>query len=61
MQVQVQSDINLYNHLKEYRLQKSREENIKAYMVFTNEMLDALIEIRPKSRNELLNIKGFGN
>ncbi|WP_394234132.1 HRDC domain-containing protein [Niallia oryzisoli] len=61
MPKQVQTDLNLYNDLKNYRLQKSREEDIKAYMVFTNEMLDALIENRPKSRDELLKIKGLGN
>lgn len=29
-------------------------------MVFTNEMLDALTEIRPVSKDDLLKIKGFG-
>ncbi|WP_071394237.1 HRDC domain-containing protein [Bacillus tuaregi] len=58
---QVQTDLSLYNALKEYRLQKAREEKIKAYMVFTNEMLDLLTQIRPVTKKELLSIKGFGN
>ena len=51
----------LYEDLKEYRLRKSREENIKAFMIFTNEMLDALTEVKPLSKDELLKIKGFGD
>ena len=57
----IQSDqTDLYKELKEYRLRKSKEENLKAFMIFTNEMLDALTNIKPKSKEELLHIKGFG-
>ena len=52
---------DIYKELKEYRLCKSKEENLKAFMIFTNEMLDALTNIKPKSKEELLNIKGFGD
>ena len=51
---------DLYKELKEYRLRKSKEENLKAFMIFTNEMLDALTNLKPKSKEELLTIKGFG-
>ena len=51
----------MYKELKEYRLRKSKEENLKAFMIFTNEMLDALTNIKPLSKDELLNIKGFGD
>ncbi|SFC49283.1 HRDC domain-containing protein [Clostridium uliginosum] len=50
----------LYELLRQYRLKASREEGFKAYMVFTNEELNFLIESKPKSKDELLNIKGFG-
>ncbi|WP_338472824.1 NERD domain-containing protein [Niallia sp. XMNu-256] len=52
---------DLYNDLKEYRLRKSKEENKKAFMVFTNEMLDTLTKMKPKSKDELRKIKGFGD
>ena len=29
-------------------------------MIFTNEMLDALTKMKPKSKDELRKIKGFG-
>lgn len=46
--------------LKEYRFQVSRKEGIKAYMVFTDKELLDLVELKPKDKEELLNIKGFG-
>ncbi|WP_099191944.1 NERD domain-containing protein [Tepidibacter mesophilus] len=53
-------DENMYIALKEYRLKTSREEGIKAYMVFNNQELDLLIKAKPKNKIELFKIKGFG-
>lgn len=51
---------DVYNALKEFRLNTSRAEGIKAYMVFNNEEMETLIAANPKSKNELLKVKGFG-
>jgi superfamily II DNA helicase RecQ len=51
----------LITELKNYRLEQSRKENVKAYYIFTNKMLDALIENKPKTLVELKNISGFGD
>lgn len=50
----------LYEDLRAYRLRTSRDEGIKAYMVFTNEVLDELTEKLPRTSEELLTIKGIG-
>lgn len=50
----------LYTELKSYRLKKSREENVKAYFIFTNAQLDELIVKMPDSLESLKSIPGFG-
>lgn len=49
-----------YESLRKYRLAVSKEEGLKPYMVFTNEQLDSLIQNNPKTKDELIKIKGFG-
>lgn len=57
----VDADKNrIHEDLRAYRLSVSRAEGIKAYMVFTNEVLDELVERRPRTPEELLTIKGMG-
>ncbi len=51
----------IYKELKEYRLKKSREEKVKPYFLYNNQELEAIIEVKPKSIEELKSIKGFGN
>jgi len=46
--------------LKKYRLETSRVERIKPYMVFTDAQLESLIDIKPRYSKELLKVKGFG-
>lgn len=50
----------LYHKLKEYRLIKSREENIKPYFIYNNLQLKELILKMPMNKNELLYVSGFG-
>ncbi|MFO8069397.1 MAG: HRDC domain-containing protein, partial [Alkalibacterium sp.] len=50
----------LFNQLKAFRLNKSREEEIKAYYIFSNKQLTALIDEMPKSKEELQSVDGFG-
>lgn len=54
------NDESLRNALKSYRLKVSKEEGIKAFMVFSNDTMEDIIEKRPKNMIELKNIKGFG-
>lgn len=54
------SDTELRNNLKNYRLQKSREENNKPYFIFNDKTLEDLIRKRPKTKEELLNVEGLG-
>lgn len=51
----------LYEELKAYRLAVSKKENIKAYMVFSNEELDRLVKEKPKTIQQLTSIRGFGS
>lgn len=50
----------LYGALKAYRLAKSRELDIKPYIVFSNADMDDVILKMPKNTSELLNVNGFG-
>jgi hypothetical protein len=53
-------DTEIYDLLKRYRLDTSKKENIKAYLIFNNEELDLLIQSKPKTKEELQQVKGFG-
>lgn len=50
----------LTKKLKAFRLQKSREENIKAYYIFNDKQMIDLINKLPRSKEELKNVSGFG-
>lgn len=50
----------VYKLLKEYRLKASRDEGIKPYLIYNNDELETLIRENPASKNELLQVKGFG-
>nr|WP_278184589.1 NERD domain-containing protein [Desulfofarcimen acetoxidans] len=50
----------LAQELKEFRLLKSREEKIAAYMIYSNEEMENLISAYPTNKEELLKVKGFG-
>lgn len=58
--IKVNNDDEIRRSLKEYRLKKSNEENIKAYMVFNNDTMEVLINLKPKNIQELEKVKGFG-
>lgn len=50
----------LFNELKNYRLRKCREENIKPYYIYNNLQLKDLIAKMPKTIEELQLVDGFG-
>lgn len=60
VKVEVKDEERLYQELKLYRLEKSREEGIKAYTLFTNKQLEELVEVRPETLEKLMGISGFG-
>ncbi len=58
------SDTSSYNQLFEklrtYRWKKAKELNVKPYFIFTNEQLENLIKAKPKTKEQFINIPGFG-
>ena len=51
---------DIFKELRAYRLNKSREENIKAYFIYNDNQLKDLISKMPKSKEELQLVAGFG-
>ena len=51
----------IHEVLKEYRHNKSKEEGVKAYYIYSNAQMEALIVARPRTLNELMKVKGFGS
>ena len=47
--------------LKEFRKRKSREENLKPYMIFNDAQMNDLLEKNPHNKEELLKVSGFGS
>ncbi len=47
--------------LKAYRLNQSRLDNIKPYFIFNDAQMEDLINKKPKSKEELLSVSGFGS
>lgn len=56
---QTAENTELYQQLKNYRLNKSRAEGVKPYFIFNNNQLDDIIRVMPKSIPELMNVSGF--
>lgn len=50
----------LYKELKKYRLNKSKEEMVKAYILYNNKQLEEIVKLKPKNLDELASINGFG-
>lgn len=46
--------------LTEYRTTQSQEEMVPAYCIFSNAVMQSIITEKPKTRRELLAIRGFG-
>ncbi len=53
-------ETEIFKELKVYRLNKSREENIKPYYIYNDNQLKDLISKMPRSNEELLAVSGFG-
>jgi DNA helicase-2/ATP-dependent DNA helicase PcrA len=53
-------DEALFERLREWRTQRAREEEIAAFMVFSNATLEEIATRRPQSERELLKVSGVG-
>ncbi len=50
----------LYKELREFRLQRSREEEIKAYYIFNDNQMKDIVSQMPMTHDVLVSINGFG-
>jgi len=53
-------DEALFERLREWRTERAREEEIAAFMVFSNATLEEIATRRPQSPRELLKVSGVG-
>lgn len=51
---------DLYEEIRKYRYNKAKEEGNKPYFLFNNNTLDLLVKERPRTKEELLKVQGFG-
>jgi len=51
---------SLFNTLRQWRMEKSREEGVPPYLVFTNRHLIEMVTRRPESANALGQLSGIG-
>lgn len=58
--MQTEIDNNLFQKLRRLRLEIAREENIPPYIVFTDKTLVNMCVMRPKNREEMLQVSGVG-
>lgn len=54
-------NLPIYKALKQYRFEKSKAENIKAYYIFKNDELIEIIKMMPTAPGQLKSIRGFGD
>lgn len=57
---EVDQDKELYEVIRQYRYTKAKEEGNKPYFIFSNKTLESLVEVKPRSKSELIKIQGFG-
>ena len=56
-----ENDKNLLKEkLRKYRWNKSKEEKVKPYFIFSDKTLEELIALKPSNREQLLKIYGMG-
>lgn len=53
-------DERLFQELREFRLHHALEKGLKAFHVFGNTTLNEIVEVKPKNKEELLDVKGIG-
>lgn len=53
-------DEKLFQELRAFRLQHALEKGLKAFHVFGNTTLNEIVDVKPKTKAELLDVKGIG-
>lgn len=61
VEVNVFDEEQCTKELKKFRLDFSRAEGVKPYYIFTDVQMKDLVEKRPETKEQLLQISGFGN
>lgn len=56
----LQEDIRLFNALKEKRMELANSIGAPPYCIATNKTLQSMISIKPKTRDQMLMVLGFG-
>lgn len=56
----IAADPLLLEHLKTWRSEQAREQNVAPFMIAPNKALEGVAAIKPQSEQELLNVAGFG-
>lgn len=46
--------------LKEYRTSMARSEKVKPYLIYNNDTLEEIIRVKPRNKEELMKVRGFG-
>lgn len=46
--------------LRAFRIEQSRKEKVKPYYIYNNEQMERLLEQKPRNKDALLKIQGFG-
>ncbi len=61
MKVLTESDMGLFNILREWRSEKSKNEGVPPYILFNNNQLAQIVKTRPQTKADLTKIEGIGN
>ena len=54
-------DEQLFERLREWRVERAGQERVPAYVVFTDQTLQAIAEVKPADAKSLLRINGIGS
>ncbi|HZK61667.1 MAG TPA: HRDC domain-containing protein [Anaerovoracaceae bacterium] len=54
-------DTPIYQELKQFRHNRSKEENVKPYFIYNNTQMEQLINFMPKSFDGIKSISGVGD
>ncbi len=54
------AEVPLFNTLRDWRLERSKQEGVPPYVICNNRQLAAIVKARPPSLSRLADIQGFG-
>ncbi|OOM78322.1 ribonuclease D [Clostridium puniceum] len=59
-ELNIHGEKEIKDQLKKFRTETAKKEKIKPFMVFKDEQIEELIKVKPKTKGQLLEVKGFG-